>query len=81
MIYPEELQLSKGNTDRHEASFLDLDIKTKDKKFHFNIFDKRDSFPFSAVRMSNKPSNIPFGIVYSATGAELLRIARASNNK
>ena len=81
MIYPEELQLIIGNTDRHEASFLDLDIKTKDKKFHFNIFDKKDSFPFFVVRMSNKSSNIPFGIVYSAIGAELLRIARASNNK
>ena len=26
-IYPEELQLSKENTDKHEASFLGLDIK------------------------------------------------------
>ena len=26
-IYPEELQLSKENTDKHEASFLDLNIK------------------------------------------------------
>ena len=26
-VYPEELQLGKENTDKHEASFLDLDIK------------------------------------------------------
>ena len=26
-IYPEELQLRKENTDKHEASFLDLNIK------------------------------------------------------
>ena len=45
-IYPEELQLGKENTDKHEASFLDLDIKIKDGKFHFGLFDKRDSFPF-----------------------------------
>ena len=45
-IYPEELQLCKKNTDKHEASFLDLDIKIKDGKFHFGLFDKRDSFPF-----------------------------------
>ena len=38
--YPEELQLSKENTDKHEASFLDLDIKIKDGKFHFGLFDK-----------------------------------------
>ena len=40
-IYPEELQLGKENTDKHEASFLDLNIKIKDGKFHFGLFDKR----------------------------------------
>ena len=35
-IYPEELQLGKENTDKHEASFLDLNIKIKDGKFHFD---------------------------------------------
>ena len=34
-IYPEELQLDKENTDKHEASFLDLNIKIKDGRFHF----------------------------------------------
>ena len=29
-IYPEELQLGKENTDKHEVSFLDLNIKIKD---------------------------------------------------
>ena len=29
-IYPEELQLGEENTDKHETSFLDLDIKIKD---------------------------------------------------
>ena len=43
-IYIEELQLGKENTDKHESSFLDLDIKIKNGKFHFGIFDKRDSF-------------------------------------
>ena len=45
-IYPEELQLGKGNTDKHETSFLDLNIKIKDGKFHFGLFDRRDSFTF-----------------------------------
>ena len=79
-IYPEELQLGKENTDKHEASFLDLNIKIKDGKFHFGLFDKRDSFPFSIVRMPDKSSNVPSSIVYSAISAESLRIARASNN-
>ena len=79
-IYPEELQLVKENTDKHEASFLDLNIKIKYGKFHFGLFDKRDSFPFSIVRIPDKSSNLPSSIVYSAIGAESLRIARASNN-
>ena len=59
-IYPAELQLGKGNTDKHEASFLNLDIKIKDEKFHFVLFDKQDSFPFSIVTMPDKSSNVPF---------------------
>ena len=47
---------------------------------HTHQFDKRDSFPFSIVRMPDKSSNVPSNIVYSAIGAEPLRIARANNN-
>ena len=79
-IYPEELQLGRENTDKREASFLDLNIKIEDRKFHFGLFDKRDSFPFSIVRMLDKSSNVSSSIVYFAIGAESLRIARASNN-
>ena len=79
-IYLEELHLIKENTDKHEASFLDLDNKIKDGKFHFGLFDKRDSFPFSVVIMPDKSSNIPSSIVCSAIFAESLRIVRASNN-
>ena len=52
-IYPEESHLGKENTDKNEARFLDLAIKIKDGKFHFGLFDKRDSFPFPIVRMPN----------------------------
>ena len=52
----------------------------KDWKFYFGLFDKRDSFPFSIVTMPDKSSNVPSGIVYSAIGAESLKISRASNN-
>ena len=79
-IYPEELQLGKENTDKHETSFLDLNIKIKDEKFHFGLFDKRDSFPFSVVRMPDRSGNIPSGIVYSAVTAKSMRTAKASNN-
>ena len=58
-IYPEELQLGKENTDKHETNFLDLNIKIKDGKFQFGLFDERDSFPFSSVRMPDNSSNVP----------------------
>ena len=79
-IYPEELQLSKENTDKHETSFLDLDIKIKDGKFYFGLFDKRDSFPFYSVRIPDKLSNVLSSLVYSAISAELLRTATGSKN-
>ena len=77
-IYPEEIQLGKENTDKHGASFWDLDNKIKDGRFHFGLFNKKDLFPFSVVRMPDKSNNVPSSIVYSAIGAESLRIARAS---
>ena len=72
-IYPEELQLDKRNTNKHEANFLDLNIKIKREKFHFGLFDKINSFTFSIVRMPDKSSNVTSSIVYSAIGAESLR--------
>ena len=48
-IYPEELQLGKENTDKRDVSLLELNIKIKDGKFNFRLFDKRNSFPFSVV--------------------------------
>ena len=45
-IYSEELQLSKENTDKRKASFLDLDIKIMNGKFHFDLFDKETRFLF-----------------------------------
>ena len=50
------------------------------KQFQFGHFDKKESFPFCIGRMPEKSSNVPSSIVYSATSAELLRIARGSNN-
>ena len=57
-----------------------INIKIKDGQFHFGLFNNRDQFPFSIVRMPEKSSDVTSIIVYSANGAESLRIARASNN-
>ena len=80
-IYPQELELSKENKSDNRASFLDLDIVLDGGTFEVGLFDKRDTFPFSIVRMPFKDSNIPSSIFYSAIGAEVLRIARVTTNK
>ena len=59
---------------------MDLHIQVRDGKFHFGLFDKRNSFPLCIVRMPDKSSNIPSSIFYSAIGAESLRIVISSNN-
>ena len=48
--------------------------------FHFGLFDKTETFPFSIVRMPDKSSNVPSGIVYPVIAAESLGIVRTSNN-
>ena len=73
-----ELELTKEHGDIH-VSFLDLDISIRGRSFNTSLYDKRDSFPFSIVRMPFKCSNIPSKIFYSTIGAEILRIGRASS--
>ena len=45
-VYPEELQLGKENTDKHEASLLDLNIKIKDGSFILVSLTKEIHFLF-----------------------------------
>ena len=76
-IYPEELELKVEHSGSH-ATFLNLDITIKEGIFVYKLYDKRDSFPFSIVRMPYIDSNIPQTIFYSALKGEFLRIARST---
>ena len=76
-IYPDELEL-KVEHEGDSASFLHLDIRIEDGQFVYKLYDKRDAFPFSIVRMPYLSSNIPKKIFYSALVGEFLRIARAT---
>ena len=80
-IYPPELELSKENTNEHEATFLDLRITIKENKFDVSLFDKRNDFNFDIVRMPFKSSNIPSNMFYNTISAECLRIARTCNKQ
>ena len=78
-IYPPELELKKEHGG-DQVSFLDLDISLIDKGFSIKLFDKRDAFPFSIVRMPYCSSNMPSNIFYSCIGAEILRIGHVTSN-
>ena len=76
-IYPSELEL-KVEHSGSQASFLNLYITIKEGIFVYRLFDKRDDFPFSIVRMPYVTSNIPESIFYSGMVEEFLRIARST---
>ena len=76
-IYPPELGLKLEHSGQM-ATFLNLHIQILNGKFVYKLFDKRDAFPFSIVRMPHRESNIPESIFYSALAGEFLRISRSS---
>lgn len=76
-IYPDELELKKEHSGNH-GTFLNLEITIIEGKFVYKLYDKRDAFPFSIVRMPHVDSNIPEVIFYSSLVGEFLRIARAT---
>ena len=77
-IYPPELDLNKEHFG-DKVSFLDLLISKENRQLNMKLFDKRDDFPFSIVRMPFSDSNIPSTMFYSSIGAEILRISRVSS--
>ena len=76
-IYPRELQLKCEHQGSH-ATFLDLDIQIVDGIFVYKLFDKRDDFPFSIVRMPDLSGNLPSFVFYGSIMSEFLRIARCT---
>ena len=56
--YVTELELKVEHQSDH-ATILNLDITINDETFINSLFNKRDSSPFSIVRMPNIGSNIP----------------------
>ena len=76
-IYPPELQLKCEHQGNH-ATFLDLDISIVDNTFVYKLFDKRDNFPFTIVRMPDLGGNIPSYVFYGSIMSEFLRIARCT---
>ena len=64
----------------NQVSFLDLQITKENGHLNTKLFDKRDEFPFSIVRLPFNSSNIPSNMFYSCIGAEILRIGRVCSS-
>ena len=71
-IYPLELKLKKKNIGYSKGSSLDLGIQIENNKFNIQVYDKRDVFSFSIIRISYLTSNVPSKLFYSAFGAKIL---------
>ena len=61
-----------------EAWFLELSIITKNKQFKTQLYDNRDVFPYSIVRMPQLDSNIASNIYYASIDFEILRFTRTT---
>ena len=55
-----------------------IDVTIENKRFIYKLYDKRDDFSFSIVRMPHMCSNIPKAIFYSALVGEYLSIGRST---
>ena len=78
---PVKISTKKENTSNLKGYFLDLDINIKDRKFETEIYDKREAFLFSVVRMPYWDSNMPSRIFYEAGGSEILHVSRTTSSK
>ena len=69
----------KKNDINTESPFLDLCIKIRNNSFSISLYDKRDDFPFSIVKIPYLCNNISFKKVFSVFGADIWRIARTTS--
>ena len=60
---------------------MDIESTISDKQFVLKLYDKRDAFPFTIVRMPYLCNNIPSKIFYATIESEILRIASCSTKK
>ena len=78
-IYPQELELKKENLTEDQATFLDLNLTINNGIINTKLYDKRDTYNFSIVRLPFKSSNLPSKMFFSTISAEILRICRATS--
>ena len=78
-IYPREMEVKQENQVETAASYLEMAMEIENKKITSKLYDKRDAFNFSVVRLPYKCSNIPSKMFYATIGAEVIRIGKATS--
>ena len=71
-IYSPEMELKVENVKNYSASYLDHAIELEVGIDETKLYDKRDTFKFSVVRMPYKSSNISQNMFNATIGAEVL---------
>ena len=72
-----EMELKPEHQGLH-ATFLEIETNIENSIFVYKLYDKRDDFPFSIVKMPYLSSNLPYNIFSNTILSEILRIARCS---
>ena len=80
-FYSPELILQNEDLSNIKRSFLDSFTKIDNNQFFIQLYDKRDDFPFSIVKMSHLKVNNLSKMFYSTHGSEVLRTASTSSSK
>ena len=72
-IYPNELILKNTNTSARKSNYLDLTISIVNGKFRYQLYDKRQDFPFKVISYPFINGNIPRIPSYGVYSSQLIR--------
>ena len=78
-IYRKQLEQYRVNNSSSSAVLIAAEIKNDYGRFYESLVDKRDTFPFSIVKIPYKQENSIYNILFFScpTAAEILRRAKA----
>ena len=79
-IYHSEQWLRKGSIPKSEASLLDLLIVNENKKLKTKLFNRRDTFPFSIVRIPRLDRNTLSKLYHASMCSQILKSARPTSD-
>lgn len=80
-IYPPSLILNKENESDVQATFLDIAIQVRDRKYVTSVYDKRDDFTFAINHFCTTDANVSFSRATNVFISQLVRAGRICSEK